>query len=414
MYDYLTKCGVLHPSQSGFRSNHSTTTTLLDVTDFILNNMNEGKATGAIFLDLKKAFDTINHDLLIKKLDKYGISGASLKWFISYLNERSQAVNVSSSLSDFKNINIGIPQGTILGPLLFIIFVNSLPDCVNCKTIMYADDTTLMCSSNDASVLQSQLNDNLSKIASWFNENHLTLNIKKTKLTVFGTRHILDKFDNVNVIYNGDCIENVESFKYLGVTFDPLLSWCEHVNHISSKISQRIGVIRRIKFYLPNDILNMLAKALVMPHFDYCSPVWTNCNTTLLNSLQIHHNRLARILLSADIRTRIDDMMNSLNWVRLNKRWENQLLVMLFKCLTHKAPPYLCSQFRYTQSIHTHGTRSQTSKCLVLPTWNIIPGKRSFHYRACHSWNELPLNLRNVLFTMNLYSFKKQISDYVI
>ena len=99
------------------------------------------------------------------------------------------------------------------------------------------------------------------------------LNIKKTKLMVFGTRHILDKFDNVNVIYNGDCIENVESFKYLGVTFDPLLSWCEHVNHISSKISQRIGVIRRIKFYLPNDILNMLAKALVMPHFDYCSPV---------------------------------------------------------------------------------------------------------------------------------------------
>ena len=174
---------------------------------------------------------------------------------------------------------------------------------------------------------------------------------------VFGIRHILDKFDNVNVMYNGDWIENVESFKYLGVTFDPLLSWCEHVNHTSSKISQRIGVIRRIKFYLRNDILNMLAKALVMPHFNYCSPVWTNCNTTLLNSLQIHHNRLARILLSADIRTRIDDMMNSLNWFRLN-RWENQLLLMLFKCLTHEAPPYLCSQFRYTQSIHTHGTRS--------------------------------------------------------
>ena len=121
---------------------------------------------------------------------------------------------------------------------------------------MYADDTTLMCSSNDVSVLQSQLNDNLSKIASWFNENHLTLNIKKTKLMVFGTRHILDKFDNVNVMYNGDFIENVESFKYLGVTFDPLLSWSEHVNHISSKISQRIGIIRRVKFYLPNDILH--------------------------------------------------------------------------------------------------------------------------------------------------------------
>ena len=117
----------------------------------------------------------------------------------------------------------------------------------------------------------------------------------------------------------------------------------------------RIGIIRRVKFYLPNDTLLMLAKALVMPHFDYCSPVWTNCNITLLNSLQIHHNRLARILLSADIRTCIDDMMNSLNWVRLNKRWENQLLVMLFKCLIHKAPPYcLLSSHRPIPSLFIH------------------------------------------------------------
>ena len=108
------------------------------------------------------------------------------------------------------------------------------------------------------------------------------------------------------------------------------------------------------------------------------------------------------------------ESLSSLNWVRLNKRWENQLLVMLFKCLIHKAPPYLSSQFTNTQSIHSHGIRCQSSKCLVLPTWNIIPGKRSFHYRACHSWHELPLNLHNVLFTMNLYSFKKQISDHVI
>ena len=152
-----------------------------DAYTIILNNMNEGKATGAIFLDLKKAFDTINHSLLIKKLNKCVITGSSLKWFVSNVSGRSQAVNTSSSLSDFKNIGIGIPQGTILGPLLFVIFVNSLPNCVNCKTIMYADDTTHMCSSNDASVLQSELNEHLSKTAPWFKENHLTLNIEKKK-----------------------------------------------------------------------------------------------------------------------------------------------------------------------------------------------------------------------------------------
>ena len=157
----------------------------------------------------------------------------------------------------------------------------------------------------------------------------------------------------------------------------------------------------------------MLANALVMTHFDYCSPVWTNCNNALLNFLQIYHNRLARILLSADIRTRIDDMMNSLNWVKLNKRWEKHLLVMLFKCLTHSAPSYLSSHFTYMQSVHSHSTRSQTSKCLLTPTWNIVSGKRTFHYRACNVWNNLPFSKRNELLSMSLYSFNKCISDYI-
>ena len=122
LYDYLTSNNILHPCQSGFRSNHSTNTTLIDVTDHILSNMNEGKVTGAIFLDLKKAFDTVSHRLLLKKLHSYGITGHTLQWFESYLKNRCQAVNINSTLSDFKDINIGIPQGSILGPLLFIVF----------------------------------------------------------------------------------------------------------------------------------------------------------------------------------------------------------------------------------------------------------------------------------------------------
>ena len=136
-----------------------------------------------------------------------------------------------------------------------------------------------------------------------------------------------------------------------------------------------------------------------MPHFDYCSPVWTNCNNTLLNSLQIYHNRLARILLSADVRTHIDDMMNSLNWVKLDKRWEKHLLVMLLKCLTQSAPSYFSSHFTYIQSFHSHSTISQTSKCLLTPTWNI--------------WNNLPFNVHNELLSMSLHSFKKCIFDCI-
>ena len=182
LYEYLTMCNILSPSQSGFRSNHSTNSTLLDVTDYILKNMNDGKATAAIFLDLRKAFDTVNHKILFSKLYDYGIRNHTLNWFISYLSNRAQRVNVNSSLSDFRSINIGIPQGSILGPLLFIIYVNSLSDSVSCECVMYADDTTLLCSSSDPVILQQELDKNMNGIGKWLHENNLTLNIKKKNL----------------------------------------------------------------------------------------------------------------------------------------------------------------------------------------------------------------------------------------
>ena len=158
----------------------------------------------------------------------------TLQWFESYLKNRCQAVNINSTLSDFKDINIGIPQGSILGPLLFIVFVNSLPDSVKCKCVMYADDTTLLTSSSDPMTLEIELKQNLDMVANWFKSNHLTLNIKKTKLMMFGTWQALSKFKDISLTYDNNDIEIVDKFKYLGVVFDPHLSWCEHVNHMSS------------------------------------------------------------------------------------------------------------------------------------------------------------------------------------
>ena len=141
--------------------------------------MNEGKVTGAIFLDLKKAFDTVSHKLILRKLNSYGITENSLQWFKSYLEDRSQAVNINSTLSDFRHIDIEIPHGSILGPLLFIVFVNSLPDSVKGKCVMYADDTTLLTSSSDPLALETDLKGSLDMVQNWFDTNQLTLNIKK-------------------------------------------------------------------------------------------------------------------------------------------------------------------------------------------------------------------------------------------
>jgi len=411
LYSFLTENNILNPCQSGFRSGHSTTTTLLDVSDCILNNMNQGKITGALFLDLKKAFDTVNHSLLIEKLQSYGISGNQLKWFISYLSDRTQSVNVNSTVSDCKLIDIGIPQGSILGPLLFILYVNSLPDSVDCKCIMYADDTTLLFSASDPLTLQQEMNDNMARIAQWFEINQLTLNIKKTKFMIFGTNHSLKDYNDIDLMYGNDKIERVDKFKYLGVIFDPILSWSEHIDYISSIISKRIGVIRRVKFYLPPHTLKMLANALVFPHFDYCSAVWSNCNLDHSKSLQILQNKLARVLLSADIKTSVNTLMQTLDWNKLHARWVHQLLIIVLKCLQNHAPTYLSSQFNFTSSVHSHNTRSQVSNTLVVPLWNKKPGRRTFLYRGSLLWNMLPSHVRTNCDSFTLPAFKSVLNQ---
>ena len=412
LYAYLTNANLLSNAQSGFRSNHSTSTTLHDVQDYILNNMDDGYATGVIFLDLKKAFDTVNHDILIKKLKNYGIGNNELLWFESYLNNRSQVVNVNSTLSDFQPVNIGIPQGSILGPLLFIIFVNCLPDVVDkCKTVMYADDTSIMCKANNVHELQSQLNACLSKVAAWFKVNKLTLNIDKTKFMICGTKRTLEKFHDVKLTFNGSVIERVDEFKYLGVKLDSSLSWSAHIDYLCNNVSKRIGIIKRVKNFLPHQTTVMLSNALVIPHFDYGSSVWSNFSTEFHNKLQVLHNNLARIILKADARTPINDMMNSLQWDKLDKRWHKQLLVIVYKCLLNLSPSYLSNQFEFVHDNHSHLTRNHTSNTLAVPKFKTNSGLRTFHVRAAYAWNNLPVSIRNEMDNMTARQFRLKIDE---
>ena len=410
LYKYVSTKGILSSAQSGFRANHSTTTTLLDVQDFILNNMDNGYVTGAIFLDLKKAFDTVNHNVLIDKLKRYGVDGIELSWFKSYLSNRSQAVNVNSNLSEFEHINIGVPQGSILGPLLFILFVNCLPNAVNCKTEMYADDTTLLFRSKCPDELSTSLTSNLDLVANWLKANKLTLNISKTKVMLFGTRHMLDKFNDISLTYNDDMIEMVREFKYLSVKFDSTMSWLSHIDYLANNVSKRIGVIRRVKHFLPHQTLVMLANALVIPHFDYASPVWSNCSDSYQARLQVLHNRLARTILSADIRTPINDMMNLLHWTKLSNRWKSQILIILFKCLKDISPTYLSSNFEFVHNYHNHTTRNHSSNTLIIPKINSNSGMRTFLFRSGHLWNNLSPSIRIDLENMSLGQFKSYIS----
>ena len=181
------------------------------------------------------------------------------------------------------------------------------------------------------------------------------------------------------------------------------------LNICLQKISKRCGIIRRVKIYLPDYVLKMLGEALIMPHFDYCSPVWSNCNINLKSKMQKQQNRLARILLSADIRTPVDDMMDTLHWLKLNDRWSNQTLLTVFKCLNGSAPDYLSSKFIFTHSVHSYPTRDQTSNTLVVPHSNTNSGERTFHTRAALLWNNVSHNVRNKFDSLSVHKFKKDV-----
>ena len=263
----------------------------------------------------------------------------------------------------------------------------------------------LFCSSDQVS-LQIDLDSNLNRIAQWFNRNKLTLNIKKTKLMLLGTTKNLDKFKNVSLKYNNNEIKRVDSFKYLGVILSSHMTWLQHVDHISSNVYKRCGIVRRIKYCLPVCTLKMLAEAMIIPHFDYCSPVWSNCNKDLRSKMQIQHNEVAKILLSADmIRTLVVDLMNSLKWLRLSDRWSNQMLLITFKCMNGTAPSYL-SNFKFTHSVHDYSTRCQISNTIIVPKFESNAGLRMFHVRASHLWNNLPSNIRINFDAMSINQFK--------
>ena len=283
VYRYLIDNKILTPRQFGFRPKLSTEIALAHYTDTILTNynMDKGLITGAVFLDLSKAFDTVDHSLLFEKLGSYGLSNDCVNWFKSYLTNRNQLTAMGNTFSSFKHVPVGVPQG----PLLFLIFVNDLPSCVNhCEISLYADDTVIYVSSHNACDLELKLNSDLKHLCSWFNDNLLTLNVSKCKFVIYGSSRKVAKFDNVSITVNDSILDRIDSSKYLGVTIQQNLTWSEHIDNISKKLNQCLGLIRRIKFLLPIQARLTLYNTLVLPLLDYSDIVWGDKNnSTLMN-----------------------------------------------------------------------------------------------------------------------------------
>ena len=292
----------------------------------------------AIYLDLKRAFDTVAIFILLCKLRAAGCSEKALLWFKSYLCDRFQKVNFNNSFSDTRSTFAGVPQGSILGPLLFLIMVNDLPSVLkHCKLTMYADDTTLYICGVDNGVLQSKIQEDLDRISVWLAKNKLSLNIDKTHFMILGTQQRIKAHDNginpISLKFNGSALSRVRSTKCLGVIIDENLLWHKHVDFLCKKVIASLSMLKRIRNFLDERDLLLLYNCLIQSQLDYCCEVWGSRYDEHVNRLEILQKRAARMILNANCYTPSSERFKRLNLLPLQKRVMYFRCIFIFKCI---------------------------------------------------------------------------------
>lgn len=408
LYTYLNDNNLISANQSGFRPFYSTSTALLDATLDWLKTMDQGNLSAVIFLDLAKAFDTVNHDILIHKLRTYGIQPRSLSWFQSYVCMRKQKCCVNGFLSSERLLGCGVPQGSILGPLMFLLFINDLPKCLrHSKARMYADDTNITVTGTSLEEIVNLANNDLANISEWLKANKLSLNTTKTEFMFIGSDSSLKKVRDVPLIFlNGKQIKRVRKTESLGIIIDEKLSWDEHIAHVSKKTSQAIGGLRRIRDYVPQQTAIIIFNSLIKPLFEYCDIVLDNMPITGSTRLQKLQNRAARVITKQGYDTRSVDIRNQLNWKTLSDQRKDHMLIMVFKLLNNLAPSYLRDHFETSEN-NNYSLRGRKMMC-VLPKPRTEFLRRSFAFSGAKIWNELPESIRCI---DNLNTFKSHLQS---
>ena len=387
--NYLQFNSILSNCQFGFRAALSTENAIQKFLNDIYTVFSRSEYAICIFMDLCKAFDTVNHRILLQKLSYYGICGNAHRWFTSYFCNRQQFVSIGTSKSSLRRVSCGVAQGSIVGPLLFILYMNDIVRSSSIlKFLLYADDTSLVHHSRDINELVTTVNTELDHVAGWFHHNQLTLNVEKTNYVIFCSRRSTDL--NISSICIGDCVlARVYEARFLGIILDPQLKFDLHLLHVVKKLAKFVPIMNKIRDYFNTSTLKLLYHAIVYPNFIYCISAWGGVNKTTLAAVNIMQKGIIRAMLGVNRRTHSEPLFRELGLLNVDQIHRYTSGTFVYRSLRD------VHMFKFRS--FAKNTRDSVSYLLNVPFVTSTRCRQGITFRGPTIYNSIPLNIRNII-----------------
>ena len=415
MYEFSEKHKLIYQRQFGFRSKHSTNHALISLTENIKSEIDNGKIVGGVFIDLQKAFDTVNHDILCDKITYYGFRGVIQHLIRSFLSNRQQYVSINGFNSDKKYITCGVPQGSTLGPLLFILYINDLHLSMKQSTTShFADDTCISYSAKKIKTLETILNYDLKTVTDWLQANRLSLNVDKSKLIIFKSKQ--KRLSNTfSIKLNGSKLEPTDNVKYLGLYIDQNLSFDFHINQLSKKLSRSNGILAKLRHFAPIETLIAVYYSTFYSYLLYGCPVWSLTSLINLNCISILQKKCLRIINFSYFNSHTNNLFINNKILKLNDIIKTQQMKLVFDFKNNMLPNELSQLLTLNCDINKFNTRNVFNKGMYIPRVNTKSfGINSLKYSAPTLWNSIMKTDKSINSLNSSYSLTKFLKTHFL